>query len=177
MAEGDVVEVIVDNTIAVQNLTKFANVRKYEITSSQVSDHEYHVTIAPTALVDTTADSDIACDIIPLTGTVYYITTNKMGQGDERLATTLMKAFIFSITKQDVLPSKMIFANSGAFLTTTGSDSLEDLKQLESLGVEIYTCGTCLNFYQIQDQLEVGNVSNMYDIVEMMTNASKVINI
>ena len=51
----------------------------------------------------------------------------------------------------------------------------EDLKTLEAEGVEIYTCGTCLNFYDITDKLAVGSITNMYDIVEMMEKAGKVI--
>ena len=75
----------------------------------------------------------------------------------------------------DKLPSKVLFYNSGAYLTCEDSDSLEDLKTLEAEGVEIYTCGTCLNFYDITDKLAVGSITNMYDIVEMMEKAGKVI--
>ena len=55
------------------------------------------------------------------------------------------------------------------------STKLKDLKTLEAEGVEIYTCGTCLNFYDITDKLAVGSITNMYDIVEMMEKAGKVI--
>ena len=106
---------------------------------------------------------------------IIVVSSNEMGQGEKALGQTLIKAFLFAVTKQDKLPSKMLFYNSGAYLTCEGSDSLEDLKTLEAEGVEIYTCGTCLNFYELTEKLAVGSITNMYDIVEMMEKAGKVI--
>ena len=65
--------------------------------------------------------------------------------------------------------------NGGAKLSVEGSDSLEDLKLLESQGVEILTCGTCLNHYGLTEKLAVGNVTNMYVICEKMMQAGKVV--
>ena len=73
------------------------------------------------------------------------------------------------------LPEKILFYNGGVTWTTEGSDSLEDLKTMEEQGVEILSCGTCLNFYGLTDKLKVGSVTNMYDIVESMAKADKVI--
>ena len=106
---------------------------------------------------------------------IIVVSSNEMGQGEKALGQTLIKAFLFAVTKQDKLPSKMLFYNSGAYLTCESSDSLEDLKTLEAEGVEIYTCGTCLNFYELTEKLAVGSITNMYDIVEMMEKAGKVI--
>lgn len=72
------------------------------------------------------------------------------------------------MTQLDTLPKTMLFYNGGATLTTEGSDSLEDLKSLEARGVEIMTCGTCLDYYGLKDKLAVGTVTNMYSIVETM---------
>ena len=69
----------------------------------------------------------------------------------------------------------MLFYNGGAFLTCESSQSLEDLKMLEEQGVEIRTCGTCLNFYGLSGKLQVGEVTNMYDIAERMTKADLII--
>lgn len=79
------------------------------------------------------------------------------------------------MTQLEELPKAMIFYNGGATLTAEGSDSLEDLKSLEAQGVEILTCGTCLNYYGLTDKLEVGSVTNMYTIVEKMAEAGKII--
>ena len=106
---------------------------------------------------------------------VVVLSSNQMGQGDEALGKLLMKGFVFALTQQDMLPETILLYNSGAFLSCEGSDNLEDLKTLEAQGVEIRTCGTCLNYYGLTDKLAVGSVTNMYDIVETMTSAGKVI--
>ena len=69
----------------------------------------------------------------------------------------------------------MLFYNGGAKLTVEGSGSLEDLKAMEAQGVEILTCGTCLNHYGLTERLAVGGVTNMYAIVEKLAGAEKVV--
>ena len=98
-----------------------------------------------------------------------------MGRGSEELGRTLMKGFLYAVSQLPQLPSAMLFYNGGAKLTTEGSDSLEDLKNLEAQGVEILTCGTCLNYYGLTEKLRVGGVTNMYAIVEKLAGAGKVI--
>ena len=98
-----------------------------------------------------------------------------MGSGDEALVKKLMKAFIFALTSQDDVPEKVICYNSGAFLTTEDPDTIKDLKSLEEAGATIMTCGTCLDFYGLKEKLQVGIISNMYDIVEAQMNASLII--
>ena len=93
----------------------------------------------------------------------------------ERLGKALMKAFVFALTKQDVLPETILFYNSGAYLTCEDSDSLADLKDMEAQGVEILTCGTCLDFYGLKEKLAVGSVTNMYVIVEKQEKASRIV--
>ena len=97
-----------------------------------------------------------------------------MGNNEE-LGAILMKSFIFALTKQDQLPKGMIFYNEGIFLTTNEGDILNDLKYLESQDVDIVSCGTCLDFFKRKELLQVGTVTNMYDIVERMEKAEKVI--
>ena len=109
------------------------------------------------------------------TDTVVVIASDKMGEGAEELGKTLLKAFVFSLTQQDKLPKTILFYNGGASLTCEGSPMLEDLKALEAEGVEILTCGTCLNFYGMTEKLAVGGVTNMYVIAEKMLNAGNVV--
>ena len=122
------VEILVDNEIAVQNLTKMAQQKGYQYSAEQLADRE-----------------------------------------------TLLKAFVFALTQQDKLPKTVLFYNGGASLTCEGSPMLEDLKTLESEGVEIMTCGTCLNYYGLTEKLAVGSVTNMYAIVEKLTHAGNVV--
>ena len=98
-----------------------------------------------------------------------------MGRGSEELGRTLMKGFLFAVTQLPCLPEAMLFYTGGAKLTVEGSASLEDLKKLESQGVEILTCGTCLNFYGLTEKLAVGSATNMYAIVEKLAGAARVI--
>ena len=103
------------------------------------------------------------------------VDTDVMGRGSEELGKTLMKGFLFAVGQLPELPKTMLFYNGGARLTTEDSDSLEDLKKLEAQGVEILTCGTCLNYYGLTEKLAVGSVTNMYTIVEKLAGAGKVI--
>ena len=107
--------------------------------------------------------------------TIVVVSSDRMGSGNDELGKVLIKGFIFAVTQLDKLPKTMLFYNGGATLTTEGSDSLEDLKSLEAQGVEILTCGTCLDYYGLKDKLAVGSVTNMYSIVETMANAEKIL--
>ena len=178
MGKAGTVEVLVDNEIAVQNLTKMANQKGYQIASEKLEEQKYQVviTVGEGASVEFEADEDTYC--IPdgrAKKTVVVIDTNLMGRGNDELGKVLIKGFIYALTQQDVLPSKILFYNGGATLTCEGSDSLEDLKSLEAQGVEIYTCGTCLNYYNLTEKLQVGSVTNMYDICESMMTADLIV--
>ena len=170
---GENIEVIVDNEIAVQNLTKFANVQGFPVSSSKVSDDEFHVNISKGEKA--VEEEEVICEPSKKDNFVIVISSDKMGEGNEVLGHKLLKAFIFAVTKQDKLPKTMLFYNMGAHMTCEGSEVLEDLKLLESEGVEIMTCGTCLDFYGIKEKLCVGTVTNMYDIAETMEKAYKII--
>ncbi len=106
---------------------------------------------------------------------MVVVSSDRMGEGNDELGKVLMKGFIFAVTQLDTLPKTMLFYNGGATLTAEGSDSLEDLKSLEAQGVEVMTCGTCLDYYGLKEKLQVGTVTNMYSIVETMANAGRII--
>ena len=174
------VETLVDNEIAVQNLTRLANNNGYAVKSEKLGDKEFRVVMEVTAApAAQSAEDDSETCLVPAgTGrndTVVVISSPCMGTGSDELGAALMKSFIFALTQQDTLPKSILFYNGGAKLTTGGSASLEDLKSLEAQGVEILTCGTCLNFFGLGDKLQVGGVTNMYDIVEKMSSAGRVI--
>ncbi len=101
--------------------------------------------------------------------------SNCMGNGEEALGKALMKGFLYAVSQLPTLPKTILFYNSGAYLTCAGSDSLEDLKFMEAQGVEIRTCGTCLDFYKLKETLAVGSITNMYAIAETLAAAGKVI--
>lgn len=109
------------------------------------------------------------------TGTVVALGSDYMGAGSEELGRVLMKGFIYALSGLDVLPDTVLLYNSGAKLSTEGSESVEDLKNLEAQGVRILTCGTCINFYGLPERPAVGTVTNMYSIVETMMQAEKLV--
>lgn len=106
---------------------------------------------------------------------VVAVDTDVMGRGSEELGRVLMKGFLFALSQLENLPKTVLFYNGGAKLTVEGSDSLEDLRSMAERGVEILTCGTCLNYYGLTEKLAVGGVTNMYTIVEKLTAAAKVV--
>ena len=174
---GDVLTVMVDNEIAVQNLTRFAEHKGFSVSAQKKNDREYAVImqIAGAGLA-VTGEEEIACAVDSRKkGMLVVLSGNVMGTGDPKLGTSLMKAFVFALTKQDQLPEAILCYNTGAYLTCEDADTLEDLKLLESEGVTILTCGTCLDFYGLKEKLAVGGVTNMYDIVERMENAAQII--
>ena len=177
LRDGDVLTILVDNEIAVQNLTRFAQHKGFSVSAEKKAENEYAVVmhISESAAV-TPREEETACVMDSRReGMVVVLSGREMGSGDAKLGNSLMKAFVFALTKQDQLPDTVLCYNSGAYLTCQGSDSLEDLKLLESEGVTILTCGTCLDFYGLKDKLAVGSVTNMYDIVERMENAAQII--
>ena len=174
LTSAETIEVLVDNEIAVQNVTKFGTNEGGKVTSEKIAEKEFKVTIQmagslPSDGIDTNYPSDI------YENTVAVFATDRMGEGNDELGKTLMKGFIFALTQLDALPKTLLFYNGGATLTCEDSDSLADLQAMESHGVEILTCGTCLDYYHLKDKLRVGGVTNMYSIVEILNGASKIL--
>ena len=174
-----VVEVSVDNEIAVQNLLKMAKQKEYEASFEKKSNTEYIVTInvngGEVSDAKPVTKSTAKSDEIKLKETIVVIDSDKMGEGDEEFSKTLLKGFIYALSSKDIPPAKILFYNTGVRLTTEGSASIEDLKVLEKAGAKIYSCGACLNNYGLSEKLSVGEVTNMYDIVSYLMEADLVI--
>lgn len=181
MKEPGEVEIFVDNEIAVQNLTKMANQKGYDVKSEKLEEQKYSVVMTIKEITVETEEEvqkkeEENCQVDSRKkNTVVVISSSKMGEGNEELGGVLIKGFVYALTQQDELPGTMLFYNGGAKLTCEDSEVLEDLKSLEALGVEILTCGTCLNYYGLTEKLAVGSVTNMYVIAEKMTQAGLII--
>lgn len=179
LKSADHVEVLVDNEIAVQNLTKLANSRNYGVKSEKLEEKKFQVTLTvgePSESTSYDQEEDTTC--IPDSrkkNMVVVISSEYMGTGDDTLGAILMKGFIYALTQQEELPATILFYNGGAKLTCEDAPTLEDLRSMEAQGVEILTCGTCLNHYGLTDKLKVGGVTNMYVIAEKMTGAAQII--
>ena len=179
MTAGDSVTVSVDNPIAVQNLLKMAGQKKLAAESHTLASDHFEVVLALTeeslAAAQTTEPAPACIPDARTRGTVVVLASDEMGSGDPVLGKALMKAFVYALTEQDTLPDTILLYNGGAKLSVEGAATLADLKLLESQGVEIMTCGTCLNHYGLTEQLAVGSVTNMYAIAEKLMGATRVI--
>ncbi len=177
MTEPGILEVHVDNEIAVQNLTRMAAGHKLTAKSEKVNEREFVVSMEVTDPVGEAPmeEPPLACAPDQRGNLVVAVDSAAMGRGSDELGKALMKGFLFAVGQLPELPETMLFYNGGAHLTCRGSGSLEDLKSLEAQGVEILTCGTCLNHYGLTEELAVGSVTNMYAIVEKLAGAGKVV--
>lgn len=109
-------------------------------------------------------------------GVVFLIAGDKIGFNEE-LGKLLLEACLNTLPEATNKPKIMIFMNEGVRMTAEGSPVLPSLSKLSALGVEIRSCGTCLDYYGLKDKLQVGIITNMYDTVEALTGGDKVIRI
>ena len=174
-----VVQTTVDNFIATENLTKLAEQLNYNIDVKKVSDEEYVVTVSNPAAGGEVPGKEAAeekAPVLQVKDDSYIVVVNKqiMGHGSEELGKKLMKAFLYTLSEQEVLPKKVIFYNGGVLLVDkTQSHVLEELNTLQENGVEIMSCGACIDYYKVD--MAVGSTSNMYFIVEEMRAADRVV--
>lgn len=169
------VETYVDNETAVQNVTRLADSKGFKARSEKLADNHFVVTIEADQVGGKAGETPAFCIPDRRGNTVVAVTSDAMGHGSDELGRQLMKGFLYAVSQLDELPKTILFYNGGARLTTEGSLSLEDLKSMEAQGVQILTCGTCLNYYGLTEKLAVGDVTNMYAIVETLAEADKVI--
>jgi len=108
---------------------------------------------------------------------VVLITSDTFGEGDAQLGGILMKSFLNTLWEKETRPEKILFLNSGVRLTCEGSDVLDSLELLAEAGVDLVSCGTCLAFYEITGKLSLGHAGNMYEVVDSLLKADKVIKI
>lgn len=175
---GDVVFVQVDNEVATENLRKLANSQEADYEMTKLGDKHYEVKITVKKAGTSQEEKEpeyISCVPQGQKKTVVVISSDKMGEGDPELGQILIKGFIYSLTQLEKLPDTVLFYNKGAFLTCEDSPVLEDLRTLEKEGTKICTCGTCLDFYKMKEKLAVGNIVNMYVIVETQSKADLII--
>jgi len=106
---------------------------------------------------------------------VVYINSHLLGVGEDRLGSILMRSFLKTLLDLETKPSRLILINSGVWLASEGSEVLETLRGLSEEGVEILSCGTCVDFYGLKEKVKVGVISNMYDIAQSLLEADRLI--
>ena len=171
--ENSLVTTIVDNEVAKDNISKLAASYGYKFTIDSGKDDEYYVNISKDGSVrpENTCIPDTFKDL------TLAIGSDKMGSGENALGNILMNSFIYTVRETSPWPKTVLLFNSAVYLACDGSKVLDDLQAMESEGVEIISCGTCLDYYKINDKLKVGEIGNMYTIYEKMANSNNTINI
>lgn len=177
LEENQGVEMLVDNEIAAQNLKKLAVQKKYDYAFKEMDNQHYLVTISKVNLKGhpmTVTKGEVVVGE-KRASHIVVIDSDQMGGGNEQLGRTLLKGFIYALSEQEILPKQLIMYNGGVKLAIAQGDSFEDFKKLEAAGVKIYLCGACVDFYQLSEQVAVGEITNMYHIVELLSEAEKII--
>ncbi len=177
---GQEFTVLVDNETARENVLRFIRSQKRQAEWIKREDH-FLISSKAGEVERNEPDDQIPGPGRPVKAVkenpVIFISSDQLGQGSSELGQMLMRNFIYTLTKRDELPRAIVFMNSGVRLSIKGSPAIEELQDLERKGVEILVCGTCLDYYALKDQLLSGQVSNMYDIADLLMAAESVISL
>lgn len=174
--ETGIVVAVVDNEIAKENIVKFAKNQDCKVVVKQQAD-TFHIEIQKGAAVYAEINAATPLALKSAYDAVIVITSDALGVGAAELGSILMKSYLYTLAATDHQPTAVILLNSAVKLAVDGAPTLEHLRALESKGVEILACGTCLDYYHLKEKLAVGSVTNMYSVIEWMNAAGKVINI
>lgn len=168
-SSGKPVRILSDEGASRENITRFATGRGYRVVEEQLADG-FALTISPgEAVAPAPAGNSVTG------GAVILVANDKLGNGPDELGKLLMKNFLISLLEATEPPEKLYFINSGVLLTVAGAETVESLVKLAEAGVEIMSCGVCLDFFSVRGQLAVGGVTNMLTIAEGLLNGRTVI--
>lgn len=171
LEKADDLTIIVDNATAEQNVSRLAENHGLEVSVDKKGDGIYLRLKRP-------AEESLGGKVpLLFEPTVLLVASSTLGRGDDALGDVLMRTFMHTIGESDIKPHKIIFMNSGVKLVARGSEVIDDLRALEKESVEILACGTCLGHFGLKDAVEVGRISNMYEITMALMKATKVISI
>jgi selenium metabolism protein YedF len=169
------VRVVIDNAASQQNVQRFLESQGFQTALEHVGT-DYIVTGS--------CDSKISEQPQPIPEPssdakkiMVMCATDRIGFGDDALGSKLMVNFLRTLNEMGEELWRLVFVNNGVKLTIDGSEVLDDLKAYESAGLKILVCGTCLDHFNILEKKQVGETTNMLDIVTAMQLADKVINL
>jgi len=180
LAQGETqVRLRVADDLARSNVSRFAQTRGAKVEVSPEIEGGFTLEVIAgnhSATVHQGEESLLVCDVPQAAGpTIVQVTSSVMGHGDDDLGNLLLRSFLKTQAQLETKPSAIIFYNDGVKLCCQGSLLIDDLRGLESDGIEIIACGTCLNFFNMADQLEVGRVTDMLEIATALAQAGRLI--
>jgi len=164
--EGEL-RVLLDDGAPRENVRRFAQGRGYAVREEPLEDGF--------AMVLAGAAEREAQGARPPGGAVMLVGSDRLGDGPEELGRLLMRNFIMTLLDLDALPDRMLFINTGVLLTAAGSEVIEALEALGNRGVEVLSCGVCLDFFKKKELLAAGGVTNMFTIAESLLKAGSVV--
>jgi len=172
------VTTIVDNDVARKNVEKFAKSKSFQF-STITKEDSFEILIKKDSKLESIEEKPLVVKEKSFNGNnvVLLCASDTFGRGSKELGKVLMKSFFYSLTELSNPPKTIIFMNSGANLSLKDSKVLQSLKDLSDKGVKILTCGTCLNYYEKENKLAVGEITNMYTATEIMINSDNLITI
>ncbi len=162
----DQIEVVVDNSTASENVRRFLGSRGYATTVAQEGD---------IYRIEGCLEQDVTVAPVETKKCLVFVDGETMGRGNDELGKILIRAFLNTLKELEVRPWRMVFLNTGVRLVTSDSEYIGILKEIESLGVEIVLCGTCLDYFDLKDKVGVGRISNMFEILTSLNEATNVI--
>lgn len=163
---------VVDNEVAKNNVVKFAQGNGFEYEIEEREGNIYYITITKGEV--TVEELNLKNSNEEEEGFTIVIGSDKLGNGDDELGTALIKSYLFALSEAEVIPTNLVFLNAGVKLVVEGALTLDSLKRLVERGVNIQSCGLCLDFYGLKENLAVGEISNMYAIIEMMNKGKTI---
>jgi selenium metabolism protein YedF len=165
-AEGEI-RVLLDDGAARENVRRFAEGRGYQVREEPL-EGAFAFTISGGKKQEVKVSEQAGA-------TVMLIGTDRLGDGPEELGRLLMRNFIMTLVELPEVPDRMLFINTGVLLTAAGSEVIEALDALGNRGVEVLSCGICLDFFKKKDALAAGGVTNMFTIAESLLGARSVV--
>ncbi len=166
---GTLLNVLVGDDVARDNIQRLAESMSYAVDIGE-TDGGFSLQLKPGNKQQATEETR------PVSGTtVVFITADTMGKGDDELGRILMKNYLFTLAEMEAVPDKMLLVNAAVKLACEGSDALEALEKIACMGVDIASCGLCLEFFELKDRLQVGRTTNMLEVAESLQTAGRII--
>jgi selenium metabolism protein YedF len=175
---GEAFKVITDNHTAFNNICRFLKDNKTKFSFEESNDiWTLTITKETPELIDVVPEEYCTTEIPHFSKGDFVIafTSDKMGDGDEELGHLLMINFVRAIRDLDILPKKMVFYNRGVILGAEGSPVIDQLKEIEKMGVTMLLCSTCAKYYLLEEKIKIGTMSNMFEITRIMSTAGNII--
>lgn len=176
--KGESFSVVVDRDASRENVLHFAKSQGCAVSVAQDGANSFVITLIPGStptVSNSFCKEDYLCDVCVGGNLIYVISSDSMGSGSEELGWALLQTYVTTIEQVAPLPSHILLYNGGVKLAATATKALEALQRLEEKGVIIWSCGTCLEFFHLEKERKVGSITYMYDIMNTMATAAKVV--